>query len=112
MSALVGADVVSRVVERGKLVYASALSPQPANDVKAQTERVLSEIDHLLALAGSGRSRLLTARIRLHDLSLSEAHEAAWREWLGAASRPVVAFTQAELSPTGTLVEILVTATK
>jgi enamine deaminase RidA (YjgF/YER057c/UK114 family) len=71
-----------RVLERGRMVYAQAAAPDPGGDIKAQTRRVLECIDELLASAGSDKSKLLTAKIRLAHIGLLDEHAAVWNEWL------------------------------
>ena len=59
------------IIARGAMVYASALG--------AQTAQALAAIDRLLAMAGTDKSKLLTAKVRLADMSLLETHTAEWR---------------------------------
>jgi enamine deaminase RidA (YjgF/YER057c/UK114 family) len=102
----------SRVVERGELVYVRSAPPEPVGDVGEQTRRALARIEELLSLAGTDKSRLLTAQIKLSDLALLPAHERAWHEWLGTQVAPIRAVEQSPLEPSETLVEITVTAKK
>jgi len=102
----------SRVVERGELVYVRSTPPEPVGDVGEQTRRALARIEELLSLAGTDKSRLLTAQIKLSDLALLPAHESAWHEWLGTTKAPIRAVEQSELEPSKALVEITVTATR
>ncbi|HEX2567856.1 MAG TPA: Rid family hydrolase [Burkholderiales bacterium] len=102
----------SRVVERGELVYVRSAPPEPVGDVAEQTRRALARIEELLSLAGTDKSRLLTAQIKLSDLALLPAHESAWHEWLGAGAAPIRAVEQSALEPQAALVEITVTATR
>ena len=102
----------SRVVERGDLVYVRSAPPEAVGDVKEQTRSALARIEELLSLAGTDKSRLLTAQIRLSDLALLPEHERAWREWLGALAAPIRAVEQSVLEPRDALVEITVTAKK
>ena len=104
--------MTSRVVERGGMVFVHGVPPEPRGDVTEQTRRVLERIDRLLALAGSHKSRLLTAQIKLSDLNLLEQHESAWDEWVDPSALPVRAVTQTVLQQPGALVEIAVTARK
>jgi enamine deaminase RidA (YjgF/YER057c/UK114 family) len=104
--------MISRVLERGSLIYVSGLAADPAGDMKAQTRSVLEHIDRQLALAGSDKSKLLTAQVRLSDMKLREAHDAAWAEWVDPLAAPIRAVAQGTLAHTDTLVEIVVTARK
>lgn len=102
----------SRVVERGGMVYVSSAPPELGGDVAEQTRRTLQNIDRLLALAGTDKSRLLTAQISLPDLELLPAHQNAWDEWLAAKAAPVRAVRQVRMENPHRLVEIAVTARK
>jgi enamine deaminase RidA (YjgF/YER057c/UK114 family) len=51
--------IISRTVERGSMVYVQAATSEPARDIQEQTRKVLERIDQQLALAGSGKSKLL-----------------------------------------------------
>jgi len=101
-----------KVVERGAMIYLRGATPKPGGDVKAQTRRVLERIDRLLAAAGSDRSKLLTAQVRLKDMADFEAHDAVWNDWVDRARPPLRACAQAELPHPGMRVEITVTATR
>jgi enamine deaminase RidA (YjgF/YER057c/UK114 family) len=100
------------VVERGGMVYVKSLPPEPQGGMREQTRRALERLDGLLALAGTSKSRLLTAQVRLADMALRDEHEAAWSAWVADTAHPLRAFSKADLQPPGTLVEIMVTATK
>lgn len=107
-----GLPVISKVVERGRMIYVSGVTPEPAGDVTAQTRQVLERIDRLLAAAGTDKSQLLTAQVWLKDMGDFEAHNAAWNDWVDRANPPVRACVQAELWRPEMRVEIMVTATK
>lgn len=107
-----GLPVISKVVERGRMIYVSGVTPEPAGDVTAQTRQVLERIDRLLAVAGTDKSRLLTAQVWLKDMGDFEAHNTAWNDWVDRANPPVRACVQAELWRPEMRVEIMVTATK
>jgi enamine deaminase RidA (YjgF/YER057c/UK114 family) len=104
--------MISRVSERGSLIYVTGLSAEPAGDVKGQTRSVLQHIDMQLALAGSDKSKLLTAQIRLSDMNMREAHDAAWAEWVDPLAAHIRSVSQGALPQPETVVEILVTARK
>lgn len=105
-------SVESRLVERGKMVYASGATAQPAGDVRGQTRRVLERIDELLASVGSDKSKLLTAKIRLADASLLGEHTVVWNEWLERQKAPLRVYAHGALARPEMLVEIMVTALK
>ena len=103
--------IVSRVVEHGGLVYVCGMLPDPVGDVTTQTRQVLERIDAALKLAGTDKSKLLTAQVWLSDMRNFEAHNAAWNSWVDADNPPVRACVRADLVRM-CLVEIMVTAAK
>ena len=107
-----GLPVISKVVEHGGMVYVCGVTPDPVGDVKAQTRQVLERIDKLLASAGSGKSKLLTAQVWLADMRHFDAHNTVWNEWVDRAAPPVRVCVQAALWKPEMLVEIMVTAIK
>jgi enamine deaminase RidA (YjgF/YER057c/UK114 family) len=104
--------VSSRVVERGRMVWVDGGAPESGGDVKAQTRQVLERIDGLLASAGTDKSRLLTAQVRLSDMSLLKEHDTVWSEWVDRSNPPIRALLRAESPQPGRLVEVSVTALK
>ncbi len=105
-----GLPLISRAVVHAGIVYLCGVTPDPVGDVREQTRQVLQRIDRLLQACGSDRSRLLTAQVWLSDMSLFEAHNQAWNEWVDAAAAPVRVCVGAPLWREGMLVEIMVTA--
>src|SRR2546421_11132498 len=81
------------------MVYVRSAPPELGGGVGEQTRGALQRIDELLALAGSDKSRLLTAQIKLADLALLPEHKDAWDEWLEAHPAPVRPAGQAPLEP-------------
>ena len=106
--------IISRVVVRDDTVYVCGITANPfgAGDVRTQTKEVLDTIDRLLQTAGTDKSKLLTAQVWLSDMSLFEAHNAVWKEWVDPENPPVRACVRADLWYPNLLVEIMVTAAK
>src|SRR5262245_9320575 len=77
-----GRPIISRVVEFGNTVYVCGTTPDPVGDISSQTKQVLHRIDHALGLAGTCKSKLLTAQVWLADMRLFEAHNAEWNAWV------------------------------
>jgi enamine deaminase RidA (YjgF/YER057c/UK114 family) len=102
---LAAKPIISRVVAQGDRVYVRGITGDPSGDVTAQTRQALGRIDHLLAQAGTDKSKLLTAQVWLSD-------NLAWNEWVDPGHPPVRACVQAELFAPGLLVEIMVTAAR
>ena len=106
-----GRPIISRVVEHGDTVYVCGTLPDPVGDITTQTKQVLDRIDEALNLAGTNKSKLLTAQVWLADMRLFEAHNAVWNAWVDPRNAPVRACVRAELVRKS-LVEIMVTAAK
>ena len=114
-----GIPRISYVVARGDLVWTAGVTPSvagqadapPHGDIKDQTRQVLAQIDHLLAQAGTDKSRLISAQVWLTDMAHFADHNDAWNEWVDPENPPVRAcLLSAQLWKPGMLVEIMVTA--
>jgi len=97
------------VVHNG-IVYLAGQVGKPAGDVTDQTRDVLAEIDRLLALAGSDKTRILRAQIWLADMADFAAMNAVWDAWVAPGQAPARATGEAKLATPDYLVEIIVTA--
>jgi enamine deaminase RidA (YjgF/YER057c/UK114 family) len=102
--------IISKVVQNGGLVYLCGVTPEPGGDIRSQTRQVLERIDHLLAVAGSNKSKVLSAMVWLSDMDHFAAHNEVWNSWVDPAKPPVRACVEARLFKPGLLVEIMVTA--
>ena len=105
---------MSQAVIHGGTVY---LAGQVAADtvgtgVAAQTQAVLGQIDRLLALAGSDKSRVLTATVYLADMGHFAEMNAAWDAWVAKGDAPARATVEAKLAGPEYLVEIVVIAAR
>ncbi len=103
---------ISGAVVHGDLVYLQGVTPEPGGDITSQTQQVLERIDALLAMAGTDKSKLLSAQVWLSDMRLFEAHNAAWNAWVDRENPPVRACIRADLVRPGLLVEIMVIAAR
>ena len=90
------------------------LSGQVAEDTSAdivgQTEQVLHEIDRLLGLAATDKSKILRAEIYLADIGDFQAMNEVWEKWVAPMHTPARATIQAALANPEWKIEILVTA--
>ncbi|MBI5912040.1 MAG: RidA family protein [Betaproteobacteria bacterium] len=107
------AKILSGAVEANGMVYVSGTvaDKRPAS-VKAQTEEILGRIDALLALAGSHKSKIVSAQIWLADMRTREEMNLAWLAWVDANNLPARACVEAKLASADMLVEIAVIAAK
>lgn len=98
---------MSQGVVAGGVVYlAGQVADNTKADVKAQTAEVLAKIDAVLARAGSGKSKLLSATIYLKDMADFAAMNQVWDAWVAADGKPARATVQAALATPDYLVEI------
>jgi enamine deaminase RidA (YjgF/YER057c/UK114 family) len=107
--------IISYATVDNGLVYLAGITADPEHlgDVKDQTSQVLARIDRLLKVAGTDKSKLLSATVWLTDMSLFVAHNEVWNKWVDASSPPVRAcLHSSQLWYPGMLVEIMVTAAK
>jgi enamine deaminase RidA (YjgF/YER057c/UK114 family) len=100
---------MSQAVVHGSVVY---LAGQVAlgSSVTEQTSAVLAQIDHLLAAAGSDKSKLLSATIYLTDMATFGEMNAVWEAWVSPGNTPARATVEAALATPDYKVEIVVVA--
>ena len=105
-------QVYSKVVVSNGVIYTAGVIPADlSQDVKGQTTQVLTEIDRLLALAHTDKTKLVSATIWLNDIRHREAMNEAWIAWLGGTQHaPARACVEAKLVDPRMLVEIAVIA--
>lgn len=97
-------------VIHGNTVYLSGQVGQPGSDVSEQAKQALAEVDRLLALAGTDKSKILQCIIWLSDMRDFAAMNAVWDTWVDPANPPARATGEARLATAGHLVEFTVTA--
>jgi enamine deaminase RidA (YjgF/YER057c/UK114 family) len=81
---------MSQAVVHNKTVYLAgqvATKPRGAS-VAQQTQEILASIDRLLALAGTDKSRLLSATIWLTDFSTFAEMNKVWEAWVVPGATP------------------------
>lgn len=100
---------MSQGVVHNGLVYLAGQIAEGAN-VTEQTTAILSQIDALLAQAGSDKSRILNATIILADIGTFGEMNAVWEKWVVPGATPARATIEAKLAAPQYLVEIVVVA--
>lgn len=105
-----GARMSEMTLHNGVCYLAGQVATGGATDIQDQTREVLAEIDRLLALAGSDKSRLLRAEIFLDDMGDFAGMNSVWESWLPAGQAPARATVQARLARPEWKVEIVITA--
>lgn len=109
-----GANAIyAKAVEANGFVFTAGIVPTNlAADAKGQAAEVLAEIDRLLALAGTDKSKVVFANLWLADIRLREAVNEAWSAWMGGMHAPARAAVEAKLVDPRMLVELGVIAVK
>ncbi len=104
---------MSQAVVHGDKVYLAGVVAKDASvGVKEQTQQILADIDRLLALAGSDKTKILTANIWLSDIATFAEMNAAWDAWVPAGHTPARATVESKLAAPQYKVEIMVQAAK
>ena len=102
---------LSRIVIHGGIVYLAGLTADDRSaPMKAQTDEILKNIDELLKVAGTDKSRLLSAIVYVSDMRLKPQMDEAWIAWVDSSNTPVRACVETRLGTPDTLVEIIVVA--
>lgn len=105
--------IYSKAVEANGFVFtAGIVADDIKQDVKGQTQQILNEIDRLLKLCGSDKTKVVSATIWLTDIRNRDAMNEAWNAWTGGQNLPGRACIEAALADPRMLVEIGVTAAK
>jgi enamine deaminase RidA (YjgF/YER057c/UK114 family) len=105
--------ILSKAVEANGFVFTAGITANNINqDVTAQTREVTNEIDRLLALSGTDKSKIVSATIWVPDIRLRDKMNVAWNEWTGGQNLPGRACIEAKLADPAVLVEIAVIAAK
>src|SRR5699024_7155861 len=98
------------VIHNG-VIYLAGQVGNPSDSVTKQTQDILAEVDRLLALAGSDKTRILKAQIWLADINADfAAMNAVWDAWVAAGHTPARATGEAALATPDYKVEIIITA--
>lgn len=104
---------MSKAVVHGDTVYlAGIVASDTKLDITGQTKDVLAQIDDLLAMAGTDKSKLLRTNIWITDMKNFAAMNAVWDGWVSQGNTPARATVEAGLATPDYLVEIMVVAAK
>lgn len=103
---------MSQAVIHGNTVFLAGqvATTKKGRSVNEQTTEILSNIDALLAKAGTDKSKLLTANIWISDMATFGEMNAAWDAWVSPGNTPARATVEAKLAAPEFTVEIMVTA--
>ncbi len=101
---------MSQAVIHGGLVYLAGQVGNPGDGVHAQTVTCLAEVDRLLALAGTDKTRILSAQVWLADAGSVAEMNSAWEKWASPGNTPARATGESRLVAPEYLVEVIVVA--
>jgi enamine deaminase RidA (YjgF/YER057c/UK114 family) len=105
--------ILSSAVEANGFAFLAGITPKTlTKDIKGQTEEVVAEIDRLLKVCGTDKSKVVSATIWLNDIRHRDQMNEVWTAWNGGQNLPVRACVEAKLADQRMLVEIQVTAVK
>ncbi len=104
-----GARMSEAVCYNG-VVWVAGQVGTPGDPVAAQTRTCLAEVDRILALAGTNKTRILSAQIWLADMASFAEMNAVWDAWVPQGHTPARATGEARLATPDYLVEVIVTA--
>ena len=105
---------MSKAVIHGDTVYLAGIvadSPK-GKSVAEQTKNILSQIDGFLALAGTDKTKLLSANIWITDMANFAEMNSVWDSWVSPGNTPARATVDAKLASPDYKVEIMVVAAR
>jgi len=106
-------QILSKAVEYHGFVYLQGCTASDlGKDIKGQTAEVLAQIDHLLEIHGTDKTRLLQAIIWVKDINDRPAMNELWTAWVPAGGAPARACVESNMADPRVLVEIMITACK
>lgn len=107
------AKIYSKVVEANGFVFTAGIVADDLSlNVDSQTRQILAEIDRLLKLCGTDKTRIVQATIWLSTIKARDAMNEVWNQWTGGNNLPARACVEAQLASPKMLVEIAVVAAK
>jgi enamine deaminase RidA (YjgF/YER057c/UK114 family) len=103
---------MSKAVIHGETVYlAGIVADGPkGKSVTEQTRSILAQIDGFLAMAGTDKTKLLSANIWITDMAHFAEMNTVWDAWVSPGNTPARATVEAKLASPDYRVEIMVVA--
>ena len=101
---------MSEAVSYNGICWVAGQVGKPGGSVAAQTADCLAEVDRILALAGTDKTRILQAQIWLADIGTFAEMNSVWDTWVAKGHTPARATGEAKLATPDYKVEIIVTA--
>ena len=105
---------MSKAVIHGDTVYlAGIVADNPkGKSMTEQTSNILSQIDGFLAMAGTNKTKLLSANIWITDMAHFAEMNSVWDAWVSPGNTPARATVEAKLASPDYKVEIMVVAAR
>jgi enamine deaminase RidA (YjgF/YER057c/UK114 family) len=105
---------MSKAVIHGDTVYlAGIVADRPQGKSTAeQTRSILSQIDGFLTMAGTDKTKLLSANIWITDMANFAEMNTVWDAWVAPGNTPARAAVEAKLASPDYKVEIMVVAAR
>lgn len=105
--------LLSKAVEANGFVFLAGITANtPTLDAKGQTKEIVNEIDRILKLAGTDKSKIVSATIWVSDIRYRDPMNEVWIEWTAGKDLPGRACIEAKLANPLLQVEIAVVAAK
>jgi len=90
-----GPRMSEMTVHHGVCYLAGQVADDASQDIRGQTRQVLAEIDRLLALGASDKTKILRAEIFLADIGDFAAMNEVWDGWVAPGFTPARATVEA-----------------
>ena len=105
---------MSKAVIHGDTVYLAGIVADGPKEksVAEQTRSILAQIDGFLDMAGTDKTKLLSANIWITDMANFGEMNAVWDAWVSPGNTPARATVEAKLASPDYVVEIMVVAAK
>lgn len=106
--------IMHGAVEHNGVIYFGGHAASDLNlDMKGQTEQVCEKLEVFLKELGSDKTKILSARIYLSDMTKKKDMNEAWLAWLDADDLPSRAtIGGADLGDPKRLIEVVIIAAK
>lgn len=103
----------SRVSIHGNTVYlAGQVADDVSGDITSQTKQALANVDKMLAMAGSDKSKILQVTIWLKTMDDLVAMNAVWDAWIDQDNPPCRACGEVNMARPDVKVEFIVIAAR
>lgn len=102
----------SDAVIHGNTVYLAGHVPEESKgqNISAQTQDVLNQIDETLHDCGTDKTKILSATIYLADMKNFAGMNAVWDQWVAQGHTPARATVEAKLASPDYAIEIVMVA--